>query len=188
MEATTLWCAVRPASAPPTSTPTALMASSPVSAVLASAGGVPCSAPSPTTRYWLSPPPTIDSTTKNTRLSRIGGDSSSRQPSAGALAASVAARLRHMNRATAGGSRLQGEEQRGDETERRRADKGAAPSHHALHEQQGDRRDRRADHAGAGVEREHLGDAVRARRARTAARSRPGGRPCWRAPAPRTSR
>ena len=46
----TPWRLVQPVSMPPTSTPTALMVRRPVSAVLATATGVPHSAPSVTTR------------------------------------------------------------------------------------------------------------------------------------------
>ena len=49
-EAIRPWREVQPVRMPPTSTPTALMARRPVSAMLATATGVPCSSPSVGTR------------------------------------------------------------------------------------------------------------------------------------------
>ena len=56
---------------------------------------------------------------------------------------------------------LQRENKRCNDPEHCGADKGAAPSHQALHEQKRAGRDRGADHSGAGVEGEDLRDALR---------------------------
>src|SRR5262245_65542127 len=94
------------------------------------------------------------------RLSRIGGDSRSCHPSAGASFASslfgfVACTVRR-----AGGSPCKARNS-ATMTPSTAEEKGATPPHHALHEQQDARRDGGAHHAGAGVIGEHLGDAVR---------------------------
>ena len=56
---------------------------------------------------------------------------------------------------------LQRENKRCNDPEHCGADKGAAPSHQALHEQKCAGRDGGADHSGAGVEGEDLRDALR---------------------------
>ena len=77
--ATSACRSVRAAIQPPTSTPIAPSARLLVSAVLAVTGEVFHSAPSATTEKFMMPKLVSDSSMKNTKLIRIGVDSSSRQ-------------------------------------------------------------------------------------------------------------
>ena len=100
-------------------------------------------------------PPLINANnTKKPRLSRIGGDSRSRQPT---LFVSARARRRHAcTRLVVAHSEQQC---RCRKAEHAGADEGAAPTPHALHHQQAAGRHRRAEHAGEGVHRKRLADA-----------------------------
>ena len=102
------------------------------------------------------PPLIIASSTKKTRLSRIAGDSNSRQPTASRHPSSRGAGGRLDFRAIA----HRQQQRRHRKTENAGADEGAAPAPQALHHQEARRRHRRSQHAGEGVHRERLADAV----------------------------
>ena len=168
---------VQPVSTPPASTPTALMTRRSVSAEFADHRRRAVERAERDHEIVVEPAAQNESRMKNTKLSRIGGDSSNRQPSSALSAASSClrgwtARDRRLARASATGLRPR--------SRARPSRESAAPAHQALHEQQRQRRHRGAEQAGEGVDREYPAGALPAEPAARGWRSRPGDRPCWR--------